>query len=238
MSRAGRRCAETKRRRACGQVRMFALLPADVLIAPNGTGLRVPAQLHPPISSGDLYEAQAVTTATAESTNFSPSRLRAIHRESAHLVCRTPMLSSRSLSEELGERVALKAENLQRTGSFKLRGALAKLSRPDPAQSPGVVAGSAGNHAQSVAYAARSRGLQCEIFMPTEASVSKLAAVRAFGATVKEAGASVDECIALAHERAHETGMTFVHLFDDPEIIEGQAGLGLELARDILRHDG
>src|SRR5437588_101147 len=83
----------------------------------------------------------------------------------------TPVLSSRSLSERAGGRVLLKAENLQRTGSFKLRGAAHKLSRLGPV--PGVVAGSAGNHAQSLAYAARARGIPCEVFMPREAPVAK-----------------------------------------------------------------
>src|SRR5919112_2421720 len=98
------------------------------------------------------------------------------------LVRHTPVLTSRSLGEERGGTVLLKAENLQRTGSFKLRGALAKLGTLQPGT--GVVAGSAGNHAQSLAYAARARGLQCEVFMPADASVSKVAAVRGFGGTV------------------------------------------------------
>ena len=91
----------------------------------------------------------------------------------------TPLLSSRSLSERAGGRVVLKAENLQRTGSFKLRGATHKISRLEaPA---GVVAGSAGNHGQSLAYAARAQGIPCEVFMPREAPVAKVAAVQAFG---------------------------------------------------------
>src|SRR5215207_2726075 len=106
------------------------------------------------------------------------------------LVRHTPVLTSRSLSDECGGTVLLKAENLQRTGSFKLRGALAKVDRIGA--SAGVVAGSAGNHAQSLAYAARARGLPCEVFMPAEASLSKAAAVRGFGGTVHLGGASVD----------------------------------------------
>src|SRR5918992_4350726 len=97
----------------------------------------------------------------------------------------------------------------------------------------GVAAGSAGNHAQSLAYAARARGLACEVFMPAEASLAKVAAVRGFGGTVRLGGDSVDACVALARERAEETGAVFVHPFDDPEIVAGQGTLGLELLDDV-----
>jgi threonine dehydratase len=124
----------------------------------------------------------------------------------------------------------LKAENLQRTGSFKLRGALNKLhSRPGVS---GVVAGSAGNHAQSLAYAARTSGLPCEVFMPVDASVGKMTAVRAFGAVVHAEGESVDECVELARARAAAGGLLFVHPFDDLDVIAGQAGVGLEILED------
>ncbi len=150
----------------------------------------------------------------------------------ATLARHTPMLSSRSLAERCGRGdVLLKAENLQRTGSFKLRGALHKISRLTDAS--GVVAGSAGNHGQSLAYAARSAGLPCEVFMPEEAAVAKVAAVEAFGGTVHRGGSSVDECVAKARERAAETGAAFVHPFDDPDVILGQATLGLELLQDV-----
>ncbi len=139
----------------------------------------------------------------------------------------TPLLSSRSLSDGCGGHVLLKAENLQRTGSFKLRGALHKISRLD--QPPGVVAGSAGNHGQSLAYAARAREIPCQVFMPREAPVAKVAAVQAFGGEVIIGGDSVDECVAAALERSAETGAEFVHPFDDPDVILGQATLGLEL---------
>ena len=95
------------------------------------------------------------------------------------LARRTPVLTSRSLSEQCGGRILMKAENLQRTGSFKLRGALTKLSTLERPRA--VVAGSAGNHAQSLAYAARSHSIPCEVFMPREASVSKVAAVQKYG---------------------------------------------------------
>ena len=151
------------------------------------------------------------------------------------LVRHTPMLTSRSLSDECGGCVLLKAENLQRTGSFKLRGALAKVDRiaAGAAERGAVVAGSAGNHAQSLAYAARARGLDCEVFMPAEASLAKVAAVKSFGGTVRLGGDSVDFCVASARERAESSGATFVHPFDDPEVVAGQGTLALELLEDV-----
>src|SRR4051812_50183236 len=98
---------------------------------------------------------------------------QAARAAAADLVRHTPVLTSRSLSEQCGGRILLKAENLQRTGSFKLRGALSKLSALTDSDS--VVAGSAGNHAQSLAYAARSRGLACHVYMPEDAPVAKVA---------------------------------------------------------------
>jgi threonine dehydratase len=159
-------------------------------------------------------------------------RLLQAHNASARVVRRTPVLTSASVSRRCGGTVAFKAECLQRTGSFKLRGALSKLRAVEGA-SRGVVAGSAGNHAQSVAYAARHRGVSCEVFMPLDAAVSKLDAVRAFGAEVHQQGSSVDECVALARERAAEAGLTFVHPFDDLDVIAGQAGVGVELAEGV-----
>lgn len=177
----------------------------------------------------------AASPRTAAATP-SPERVAAVHAASAAVVRRTPMLTSASVSERCGGTIAFKAECLQRTGSFKLRGALGKLraiTDDASARSNGVVAGSAGNHAQSLAYAARHCGVPCEVFMPVDAAVSKLAAVRAFGATVYQRGSSVDECVGYARERAERAGLTFVHPFDDDDIITGQAGLGLELAEDV-----
>jgi threonine dehydratase len=154
----------------------------------------------------------------------------------AALARHTPLLSSRSLSERCGGQIVLKAENLQRTGSFKLRGAVHKISRLErghDARPPGVVAGSAGNHGQSLAYAARARDIPCEVFMPLEAPVAKVAAVEAFGGTVHLQGDSVDDCVAAARARAAETGAGFVHPFDDADVILGQATLGLELLEDV-----
>jgi len=149
----------------------------------------------------------------------------------AELTRWTPVLTSRGLSDACGGQVVLKAENLQRTGSFKLRGAAHRIAQlVDPA---GVVAGSAGNHGQSLAYAARARGVPCEVFMPAEAPVAKVAAVQAFGGTVDLAADSVDEAVARAIVRAEETGAAFVHPFDDPDVILGQATLGLELLQEL-----
>ncbi|MFN8164313.1 MAG: threonine ammonia-lyase [Solirubrobacterales bacterium] len=155
------------------------------------------------------------------------SRLREAHLRSAEVVTRTPALTARSISERLGAELVLKAESLQRTGSFKLRGALNKLrSVSEPL---GVVAGSAGNHAQSLAYAARAFGVACEVFMPRDASIGKLAAVRAFGAAVHQEGLTVDDSVTLARARAEETGFVFAHPFDDLDVIAGQAGVGIEV---------
>jgi threonine dehydratase len=147
---------------------------------------------------------------------------------------RTPVLSTRTISERAGGLVALKAENLQRTGSFKIRGVSAKLaSLGDDGCRQGVVAASAGNHAQALAAAARTRGIPCEVFVPDDAPLSKVEAARGQGATVHIGGGSVDECLARAHERASSGGLAFVHPFDDPQIVAGQGSLGLELLEDV-----
>jgi threonine dehydratase len=145
----------------------------------------------------------------------------------------TPVLPSVTLRERLAGEIALKAENLQRTGSFKIRGALNKLSMLGDACSNGVTAGSAGNHAWALAQAARARGVPCEVFMPVEAPLSKVEGCSALGAVVHRGGSSVEDCVAAARERAEEAGMAFVHPFDDPDIVAGQGTLGLELLEDV-----
>jgi threonine dehydratase len=147
---------------------------------------------------------------------------------------RTPVLSSRTISERAGGVVSLKAENLQRTGSFKLRGVSSKLAAlGDRGCAAGVVAASAGNHAQSLAAAARARGVPCEVFVPSDAPLAKVEAARGQGAIVNLGGGSVDECLALAQERSREGGLAFVHPFDDPDIVAGQGSLGLELLEEV-----
>jgi threonine dehydratase len=178
-----------------------------------------------------MTSTQAAGTADQVLRRLAAGEAQQARQVVSELARHTPMLSSRSLSELCGGDIVLKAENLQRTGSFKLRGALNKLANLEHPQ--GVVAGSAGNHGQSLAYAARARGLACEVFMPREAPVAKVAAVEAFGGVVHLAGESVDACVAAARERAAETGASFIHPFDDPDIILGQATLGLELLEDV-----
>jgi threonine dehydratase len=146
---------------------------------------------------------------------------------------RTPVLSSRTISERAGGVVALKAENLQRTGSFKVRGVAAKLAALGDGCTAGVVGASAGNHGQALAAAARARGVACEVFVPTDAPLAKVEATRSSGAIVTIGGESVDECVQIATERAREAGMEFVHPFDDPVIVAGQGSLGLELLEDV-----
>ncbi len=149
------------------------------------------------------------------------------------VVKHTPVVSSTTIGARVGGRIILKAESLQSTGSFKIRGALSKLHDLGPAVARGVVAGSAGNHAQAVAYAARHLGVRCEIFVPEGASISKTEATRAYGATVRESGETVDAAVTAARTRAAEEGMAFIHPFDDPAIVAGQATLGLELLEDV-----
>jgi threonine dehydratase len=179
--------------------------------------------------SGDRQADEVERRLAAGAANDALPAVRELARH-------TPLLSSGSLEERCGGRILLKAENLQRTGSFKLRGALAKLATlplGTEQGTRGVVAASAGNHGQSLAYAAHAHGVACEVFMPREASVAKVAAVGAYGGSVVLGGDSVDECLAAAIGRAHETGATFVHPFDDGDVIIGQGTLGLELLGDV-----
>ncbi|MCW2954072.1 MAG: threonine ammonia-lyase [Conexibacter sp.] len=161
-------------------------------------------------------------------------RIRAAAAAGAGIVRQTPVVSSRTLGERVGGTIALKAENLQRTGSFKLRGALAKIAAlGEEGCAGGVIAGSAGNHGQALAYAARARGIACEVFMPVTAPISKIDACAELGAEVRLVGITVDESLRAARARAQEAGLAFVHPFDDPDVIAGQGGLGLELVEQI-----
>ena len=148
----------------------------------------------------------------------------------AAVVSTTPMQSSRYLSEILGSEVLLKCENLQRTGSYKIRGAFNRLSRlSDEEKARGVVAASAGNHAQGVALAARILGIKATIFMPVGVPLPKLQATRDYGADVVLRGHTVDEPLRAAAEFARTTGAVFIHPFDHADIVAGQGTAGLEI---------
>ncbi|WP_084040158.1 threonine ammonia-lyase [Demequina sp. NBRC 110053] len=170
---------------------------------------------------------------------MSPHEVTLAHVEQAAaalagIAQRTPVDHATHLSDVLGVPVTMKLENLQRTGSFKLRGATYRLSRLSPDErSRGVVAASAGNHAQGVAFAAQQLAIDATIFMPLGAPVPKLLATKGYGATVFTDGATVEECLALAHEHAARTGAVMVHPFDHPDVIAGQGTIGLEIWQDV-----
>lgn len=148
-------------------------------------------------------------------------------------VTHTPMVRSRILSEKLGSDVLLKMENMQRTGSFKIRGATYRLSKLTAEErAHGVVAASAGNHAQGVALAAANLGIPATIFMPAGAPVPKLLATRDYGAKVVLEGETIATSLKLAAAFAEETGAIFIHPFDHRDIILGQGTLGLEIMDD------
>lgn len=150
------------------------------------------------------------------------------------IVQRTPVDHATHLSDVFGASVTMKLENLQRTGSFKLRGAAYRMSRLSGAErARGVVAASAGNHAQGVAFAAQQLGIEATICMPLGAPVPKLLATQGYGATVLTDGETVEECLAQAREHAERTGAVMIHPFDHPDVIAGQGTLGLEVMADV-----
>jgi threonine dehydratase len=146
------------------------------------------------------------------------------------VVRRTPLEHSRALADLVGGPVWLKCENLQRAGSFKIRGAYTRIARlTDAERARGVVAASAGNHAQGVALAARQLGAEATVFMPGSAPLPKVAATRGYGATVRLVGPTLTEALAAATDFAAETGSVFIHPFDHPDVIAGQGTVGLEV---------
>jgi threonine dehydratase len=167
------------------------------------------------------------TTPTLADIEAARERVAGVARE-------TPLFSSDTLSRLTGREVSLKAENLQRTGSFKIRGAYNKIATlSDEEKAGGVVAASAGNHGQAVAWAAREAGIPATIFVPQDAPMTKVEAARGYGATCEMAGAVFDESMTAAVEFAAEHGATFVHAFDDESVIAGQGTIGLELASQL-----
>jgi threonine dehydratase len=146
----------------------------------------------------------------------------------------TPVYGSDTFSRLCGQAVWLKAENLQRTGAFKVRGAVNKLATlSESEREAGVVAASAGNHGQAVAWAAREAGVRARIFVPLDAPMAKVEACRNYGAETEMEGTLFEDALAAALAYADETGATFVHPFEDPIVIAGQGTIGLELAEQV-----
>jgi threonine dehydratase len=158
--------------------------------------------------------------------------IRAARELLAGVALRTPMLDSRTFSDATGTNLLLKAENLQKTGSFKIRGATNRLAHLTPAErAAGVVTSSAGNHAQGVALAARSLGVRATVYMPVDAPLSKQAATRGYGAEVVLEGDSFDDAQAAARRDAG--ARPFISAFDDEHVVAGQGTVGLEIAEDV-----
>jgi threonine dehydratase len=146
----------------------------------------------------------------------------------------TPVYGSETLSRLAGREVWLKGENLQRTGSFKVRGAVNKIATLSKEQrAAGVVAASAGNHGQAVAWAARKAGVRARIYVPLDAPMAKVEACQNYGAELELAGERFEDALDAAQAYAEETGATFVHPFEDPIVIAGQGTIGLELAEQL-----
>jgi threonine dehydratase len=171
-----------------------------------------------------LTTAQAPTLADLEAAQ---ARLAGVARV-------TPVYPSETLSRRAGRTVHLKAENLQRTGAFKIRGAVNTIATLTPEErAAGVVAASAGNHGQAVAWAAREAGIAATVFMPQDSPMAKVDATRNYGAQVELVGVGFDESMTAAQELVDATGATFVHAFEDERVIAGQGTIGLELAEQL-----
>ena len=160
--------------------------------------------------------------------------LRAARERIAGIARLTPVYESETFSRRTGREVLLKAENLQRTGAFKIRGAVNKISTlTDAERAAGVVAASAGNHGQAVAWAARAAGSRATIFMPEDSPMAKVDATRSYGAEVELTGAGFDDSLAAAQELVARAGGSFVHAFEDELVIAGQGTIGLELVEQV-----
>ncbi len=160
--------------------------------------------------------------------------IQAARRTLRNIIITTPILPVERLSQELGAQIFIKAENTQRSGSFKLRGAYHTISRLSPAERErGVIAHSAGNHAQGVALAAKLLGIPATIVMPERAPLTKVASTRRYGAEVVLSGATFDDAGIRAAEIQRERNLTYVHAFNDERVIAGQGTIGLEIAEAL-----
>src|SRR5258708_1553337 len=151
-------------------------------------------------------------------------------------IYRTPLVSSHALGERIGGEAFLKLENLQRTGSFKVRGAVNAISRLTPAaRAAGVVTMSAGNAAQAIAYAGRARGVQVTVVMPETAPKTKIDATRGYGGEIRFAS-DMTRLLPMVQE-LQAKGFHFLHPFDDDDVIAGHASLGIEIVEDVPQVD-
>jgi threonine dehydratase len=167
-------------------------------------------------------------------TDVSTAAFREAHGHVKKHAHHTPLVSSQSLSDATGFRVMLKAESFQKTGSYKIRGPLNKFAHLDESEKrAGVICSSAGNHAQGVALAAALHGIRAVVVMAENATPSKVEATRAYGAEVVLHGSIWDEANEKALELVEEQGLTYIHPFDDLDLITGQGTLGLEIYDDL-----
>jgi threonine dehydratase len=146
----------------------------------------------------------------------------------------TPVYGTETLSKRVDRELWLKTENLQRTGSFKVRGAVNKIAQlSEPEKRAGVVAASAGNHGQAVAWAAREEGVRATVFMPQDAPMAKVEPTKNYGAKAELVGAAFEDALAAALDHAERTGATFIHPYEDEKVIAGQGTIGLEIAEQV-----
>jgi threonine dehydratase len=172
-------------------------------------------------------------TQTAEAFTLTLADFEEVRARIAQHIKRTPLLTSRQLSEHTGYDMRLKAEMFQRVGSYKIRGPLNKFAlMPDEQKRRGVVCSSAGNHAQGVALAAKIHGIRAVVCMAENATPAKIAATKGYGAEVVLHGTIWDEANEKAKELVRTEGLTYVHPFDDEQLIAGQGTLGLEVVQD------
>jgi|SRR5579859_549811 len=204
----------------------------DTLEAPLEPATTTPTSPRPARSTN----GRAAKAAKGERLSALPVSISDIWRAQEVLrkrIAQTPMIHSRTFSAMTGADVYLKAEMLQRAGSFKIRGATYKVSRLTAEQrGHGVITASAGNHAQGVAIAARDEGVPCTIFMPRFAPLAKVTATQSYGAEVVLHGDTYDDAYARCMEVQQETGATYVPAFDDADVIAGQGTLGLEILHE------
>ncbi|MCG8349472.1 MAG: threonine ammonia-lyase [Chloroflexales bacterium] len=171
-------------------------------------------------------------------TTVTLSDIQAARCTLRDVIFATPLLPAERLSEELGAKIFYKAENTQFSGSFKIRGAYNTLSRlSEEERDKGIIAASAGNHAQGVALAAQQLGIRATIVMPERAPLTKVVATRRLGAHVVLSGATFDDAGAMARQQQEEHGFIPIHAFDDPRVIAGQGTIGLELAETLPNLD-